>query len=656
MRGLDWYRARLSAMSPAEVGHRVESSVREQLRRFSAGRPQASGALLEEARRVAAAGARRPIRLFDVLIDYPREALDWSRDYRSGKRAPLRFYGDVDYRDEAAVGDSKYTWELSRHQFVVPWAAEWRETGDEGAAGAVVAVILDWIAANPRYLGINWISSLEHALRLLSWGLALELCADAPLVRQARPLVLASVSDQADFIRHTLSGHSSANNHLLGELVGLLAAGVFFPDAERTGLHARAVAPRFVEEMRRQNFADGVNREQAVYYHHYVLEYLLVGMRLFERLGLPVPEDLPPLARRMLSFVDAMTDDAGAPFAIGDADDGVVSGLNLGTGVGPFESLLWTAWVAYGDASCGGHAARIARARGEEPQVDRSTAYWHGPAPAPAAPIGETGRWVFPEGGYFVGREDDAAVLFRAGPFGYPAIAAHSHCDQLSVLVRLQGRMALTDSGTGVYHTDEGWRRYFRGTRAHNTVRVDGRDQAEYAGPFLWGTHADGRLRVERNEPDAFAVSGAHDGYRRLDDPVQHERRLAWRRGLGFRVEDKVAGRRSHTCELVWNFGPEVELTPLELLLPDAPFSCAFGLNCGGRSLGNVVITCDHAALMARHRGDPEVPAGFESPRYRVFRPIEQLVISAQGPSCRFTTLVLTGAADVEAAILERWD
>ena len=655
MKGMSWYGARLAAMSLPEVGSRVGGALRMQCRRLARRRPFAAQALLEEARRSAAGGPRRPIRFFEVEIDYPAEMPDWSRDYRSGRTAPLRFYGDIDYRDDASVGDSKYTWELSRHQFVVPWAAECAETGDETAAAAAVAVVLDWIAANPRHRGINWISALEHALRLQSWGLAFELCRQVPLVRQARPHVLASVSEQADFIRHTLSGHSSANNHLLGELIGLLAAGTFFPDAERTGLHARAAAPRFVEEMRRQNFADGVNREQAVYYHHYVLEYLLVGMRLLERLGLPVPPDLPPLARRMLSFVDAMTDEAGAPFAIGDADDGVVSGLNLGSGVGPFESLLWTAWVVYGDRSCGAHAARVARSRGDEPRADHRTTYWHGTAPPPPAEVEEERRWVFPEGGYFVSRDHDATVGFRAGPFGYPSIAAHSHCDQLSVLLRLGRTVVLTDSGTGVYHTDERWRRYFRGTSAHNTVRVDGRDQAEYAGPFLWGTHADGSLRVDRDEPDAFDVAGAHDGYRRLDDPVTHERRLSWRRGLGFRIVDSIAGRRPHTFELVWNFGPEIDLSPLDPPFPDTPFSCGFRLTGGGQPLATLVITGDLAARSARHRGDSAMPAGFDSPRYRVLRPIEQLVVSAQGPSCRLTTLVLTNGADVEAAALERW-
>ena len=250
--------------------------------RFTRPRPAAS-----EARRLTAAGtpaARSGF--FDVEIDFPAEKPDWSRDYRTGRGRRSVFYGDVDYRDERVVGDSKYTWELNRHQFLVPWAVECAETGDEARPRPSVAVVLDWIAANPRYrrrstgqLPRAWpCGSCRGASPSSS-------AADAPLTRAGpAPTCWRSVAEQADFVRHTLSGHSSANNHLLGELVGLLAAGVFFPDARAHGGHApMRAAPRFIEEMRRQNFADGVNREQAVYYHHYVAR-------------VPARRDAPPRA------------------------------------------------------------------------------------------------------------------------------------------------------------------------------------------------------------------------------------------------------------------------------------------------------------------------------------------------------------------------
>jgi hypothetical protein len=150
VRRIRWYAARLAAMSLPEVAGRATGVLQRLRRRLVRPRPFAAQALLEGAWGRAVAGPLRPIRFFGTEIDFPRERPEWSRDYHSGQRAPLRFYGDVDYRDHGVVGDSKHTWELNRHQFIVPWAIDAAETGDETAAAAVVAVVLDWIASNPR--------------------------------------------------------------------------------------------------------------------------------------------------------------------------------------------------------------------------------------------------------------------------------------------------------------------------------------------------------------------------------------------------------------------------------------------------------------------------------------------------------------------------
>src|SRR5205085_962843 len=156
----------------------------------------------------------------------PAQPLDWMRDYKSGKGAPHIFYGEIDYSDAPQIGDIKYIWELNRCQFLAPWALEheMHSGGDSGGARAVCCAIQSWIRDNPRHLGVNWASSLELALRILAWGIALDLCADAPCVADARPHIARSVREQAEHIRHTLSLFSSANNHLVGELTGLLAA------------------------------------------------------------------------------------------------------------------------------------------------------------------------------------------------------------------------------------------------------------------------------------------------------------------------------------------------------------------------------------------------------------------------------------------------
>ena len=89
-------------------------------------------------------------------------------------------------------------------------------------------------------------------------------------------------------------------------------------------------------------------------------------------------------------------------------------------------------------------------------------------------------------------------LIADTGPFG-PGTAGHSHADTLSLVLRRcapnDGQMIeqiLIDPGTYTYVADPLWRDRFRGTAAHNTLRIDGLDQAIPRGPFAWQSRPGG--------------------------------------------------------------------------------------------------------------------------------------------------------------------
>ena len=117
-------------------------------------------------------------------------------------------------------------------------------------------------------------------------------------------------------------------------------------------------------------------------------------------------------------------------------------------------------------------------------------------------------------------------LLVDAGPLGYLSIAAHGHADALSFVLNIGDREILVDPGTYAYHTDPGWRRYFRSTLAHNTVGIDEQDQSLQAGNFMWTDHARARC-IEFEAGNAMQrFVGEHYGYERLEDPVVHRREI----------------------------------------------------------------------------------------------------------------------------------
>ncbi len=187
--------------------------------------------------------------------------VDWHRDPLTGIHSPMCFGKSLNYRDDALVGNIKFTWELGRHQHLIPLAAAYACSGEQRYRDAVVSQIDGWIDSNPYGMGIHWCSALEVALRLIAWAVVHSLLA----LRDGAAGLFGAVADadrfgtviyqQAHFVRHYLSRYSSANNHLIGELTGLWVASQVFdlgPDrralgrlgATRTGTRGRITGSR----------------------------------------------------------------------------------------------------------------------------------------------------------------------------------------------------------------------------------------------------------------------------------------------------------------------------------------------------------------------------------------------------------------------------
>jgi hypothetical protein len=496
---------------------------------------------------------------FDLLgyegLDYG-QSIDWSLDVVHGKRAPRKAWFKIRFLEFEEVGDVKITWELNRHQHLITLAKAFRATDQERFATELLRQWYDWQEKNPYPIGVNWASSLEVAFRSLSWLWVDYIVAGSRGIPSRFHEVLRSrLALNARHIERYLSTYFAPNTHLLGEAVALFFIGTLCPELPGAERWRRVGWETTIEQARRQVRADGMHFEQTTYYHVYALDFLLHTRVLAALNQIIVPPELDRTLERMLEVLEALARGGAVP-RLGDDDGGRVFDPRrnraehlldpLATGAVLFERASFkasarglreeTLWLLGREG-----AARFDRLP-STPSVARSVAF------------GDSGIHVMTNAD-----GPPRQLTIDAGPLGTDT-GAHGHADALSVQLAFGGREWLSDPGTGVYVDDRGDRDAFRSTRAHNTLEVDGRSQAEPAGPFSWRDLPAGEVERWTSGTAFDLFVGSHTGYRRLDPPVTHRRWVFHLKSRFWLIFDEALGKGTHDLSLHWHFAPGLQV------------------------------------------------------------------------------------------------
>ena len=445
--------------------------------------------------------------------------IDWRRDYIHGISTGTPYFRRSPYLDFSRVGDHKLIWELNRHQHLVLLAQAFLLTSRREFLDEAFRQLDDWIRQNPFMRGINWASALEVGFRALSWCWLHQLVG-GQMPDPLRRRFFTELYRHGRYLELNLSVYFSPNTHLLGEAVALHALGVTFPGWPRAARWEQTGGRIVQQQLDRQVRADGSHFEQSAYYHVYALDFFLLHYLLAGR-----PEKQTAPLVRMAEYLDALMGPSGILPLIGDDDGGRL-------------------FDPYGDRMQFSRATLATCAELLGPTVSRASR-------------------LIPDAGVAVMTAGDTHIVIKAGPFGEGS-GGHSHSDVLSLVARLGDREILIDPGTFTYVADPAERNRFRGSAAHNTVRIDGRDQAIPSGPFRWNEKPAVFIRrwTSTARRDFLDASCTYGGF-------AHRRRVAFLKPDLVVVLDTVeGGPGEHVLEQFWHLAAGDDASRLSFSAP----------------------------------------------------------------------------------------
>lgn len=593
---LSWYYNRVSLMSPVEITYRIknkyktakeriflkrkkrinfhikdfnnflfQSSDLEYIKRYYSNNLENKRLLFDKADKIL----NHKFSFFDLENEFLGQKINWHKDYKSKISCAPIFYADIDYKDYKKNGDIKYIWEINRFRQLYALSQAYCISEDKKYADEIVSQIDDWIDQNPYLTGVNWTSSLELAIRLIAWSWAL--CSiDAVgwnFDQSFENKVSQSIYQQAEYISNHLSGFSSANNHLIGEAAGLCIAGSLLNFGEKSKNWQKKGFEILLEELDKQIFSDGLNKEQTLAYHCFVFDFYILSFLILEKNGTKVPASAWKKLEKMAEIIFLFSDDNLNLPNIGDADDGYAVDLIHNHNDNDVKCILNTASILFQRGDFKQKAGNL---------LDEKTVWLLGENTCSKYEDIQAVKVIkesvfLDHSGYVILKDNEIDAVIDVGPLGYLSIAAHGHADALSLCVNYKGEKFLIDPGTYEYKAKEGWRNYFRGTSAHNTVEVDGLSQSELSGTFMWAKKAEVAVEKVLLKDEFNYIRASHNGYLKQGINVEHNREVLFQKNKFIAVVDRLYNLDNSIREhsLYWHLSDdwEIRLDPSKVLL-----------------------------------------------------------------------------------------
>jgi hypothetical protein len=553
---------------------------------------------------------------------------DWHTDPFSGiKLDANKHWSEIS--DDREV-DVKYIWEASRFSMVYPLVRAYAFTRDERYAEAFWKLIEAWAESNPPNMGPNWMDGQEAALRLIAWTFGFYAFIDSPSstperIAQFTVMVAAHaerIYKNIDFAIFTRS------NHTISEAFGLWLVGILFPELKDDEKYFALGRKMLEQEATAQIYPDGSYSMYSLNYHRFILHIYFCMIRIAE-LNQSPREASNLISQRISASIDFLSQ-------LIDPETGQmpVYGSNDGALVLPLNNCDFTDYRPL--LQLGSYLTK--KELLFEPGPWDEDLFW---LCGEADPLSQRERdgmresYVsFPHGGIYLLHDTASKVIIRCTDFR----ARPSHADQLHVDIWWRGKNIACDAGTYLYTGEGIWRNGLAHTSVHNTVTVDEQDQMKMVSRFTWTNWAKGKVLRQ----DGKIWQGEHNGYKRLADPVNHQRTVLTLGEDRWLVVDYLNGKQMHHYSLHWLLcDGEYGVQDAPKVYAPAKFGVWLDVSDGLQSDSKIFIQMgliEGSGKFSIMRGDPKSTRGWRSQYYGDKEPAISVRLKTHQPRACFWT------------------
>lgn len=497
-----------------------------------------------------------------MLRKYERRyhPIDWQVDFRSGYRWSEKcWYKKINLSPCIGV-DVKVPWELSRCQHLVQIALAYESsrTNCSNLLFEFKFQVLDFIAMNPLFMGVNWYCAMDVAIRASNWLYAFDIfnVKGVEFDNEFKNVFSNSIYLHGKFIKRNLENiGSTSNNHYISDLVGLLFISSYLKQNKQIRKWNRFAITELKKEMSKQIYNDGTSFEASTCYHCLDLELFfhstLMAIKKYCKLNKEKCVDYKaigelifgqPYISKLYKMFDALCyllKPNGTMPQIGDNDSGVLFNF-MGN-----ENLNKTHLLSFGAVFFNEYKWKIKEFKDEKNINliellfgEDGVKVWE---KLPENNLINIKSIKFEDSGWYVMRDNENYCIISCGPNGTNGIGGHAHNDKLSYELMINKKDIVIDPGTYTYIALPKERNLFRSTLRHSTLILNGLEQSELGDIFKLQDTAYCKCMYWHEDDKEIIFKGSHVAYGEENKVV---RLIRWNKKENkLYVNDKISSK-----------------------------------------------------------------------------------------------------------------